>query len=84
MKSSWRDHARPIIAQVLRETQGMGEKAIRKALLEAYPFHQRKYHPYKIWLDEIALQRGTKKRKNIFGRRKKAKPADPNQLSMEL
>ena len=61
---SWRDHARPIVARVLEKTKGQDEKAIRAALFEAYPFGQRKYHPYKIWLDEIRVQRG-KKRKSL-------------------
>lgn len=80
MSSSWRDYARPIIAKVLKENAGQDEAVIRKALKDAYPFGQRDYHPYKIWLDEIAVQRGTKK-KNIFGR-KKAKPEDPRQERM--
>lgn len=52
--SSWRDYARPIIARVLKETQGQ---------------------------DEIAAQRGTKKKKNIFGRKKQV-VEDPNQERM--
>jgi hypothetical protein len=61
--SSWRDYCRPIIARVLKETQGAEDKEIRKALHDAYPFGQREYHPYKIWLDEIQVQRGLKKKK---------------------
>lgn len=80
-RSSWRDYARPIIARVLKETQGQDEQVIRRALKDAYPFGQRDYHPYKIWLDEIAVQRGTKKKKNVFGR-KKVKQDDPNQERM--
>jgi hypothetical protein len=30
-------------------------------LFDAYPFGERKYTPYKIWLDEIKRQVGTKK-----------------------
>jgi hypothetical protein len=54
---SWRDAARPIIARVLTETEGLPEKDIRKQLFDAYPFGMRKYHPYKTWLDEISRQR---------------------------
>lgn len=57
---SWRERARPIVARVLAATKGQDEKAIRKALREAYPFGPRAHHPYKIWLDEVALQRGLK------------------------
>lgn len=79
---TWRDHARPIIAAVLKETAGKPEVDIRKALKDAYPFGMREYHPYKIWLDEIKVQRGTKKRKphDIHGR--KVKPVDPAQGSL--
>lgn len=59
-ESYWRKIAAPIIAEVLRITEGQNEKEIKKALREAYPFGQRKYHPHKIWLDEIKRQRGLK------------------------
>lgn len=58
--SYWRDQMRPIIAEVIRENQGKGERELRRALREAYPFGQRAYHPYKVWLDEIARQTGRK------------------------
>lgn len=61
MAKNWRDYARPIVTQVLKETSGKSEKEIRQALIEAYPFGERKYHPYKIWLDEIKVQRGKRK-----------------------
>ncbi len=58
---SWRDLARPKIAAVLAATKGQDEKAIKKALFDAYPFGERKYLPYKVWLDEIQRQRRTGK-----------------------
>lgn len=61
MSKSWRDHAAPIVAQVLAQTAGQDEKAIKKALFDAYPFGQREMHPYKIWLDEIKRQRGVRR-----------------------
>lgn len=57
---SWRDRARPIIAAVLKETAGQSEKAIRRALYEAYPFHERAMYPYNVWCDEVRRQRGLK------------------------
>lgn len=57
MESHWRRHAAPIITRVLAETKGASEKEIRKALHDAYPYGPRRYHPYKIWLDEIRRQR---------------------------
>lgn len=73
---AWRDYARPIIQQVLKETKGQDEKAIRKALKDAYPFGERQYHPYKIWLDEIKVQRGKRK----FGH--KPTPIPKNQTTI--
>lgn len=70
--SHWRDRATPVIARVLAETRGEPEKTIRARLKEAYPFGQRQYHPYKIWLDEIARQRGKKPKLGTFGPRAKA------------
>lgn len=56
MGKTWREECRPIIAKVLEETKGQDEKVVRKALRDAYPFGERAYHPYKIWLDEIKVQ----------------------------
>ena len=58
--SDWRKLAAPIISKVIEENRDKDEKQIRLALRAAYPFGQRKYHPYKIWLDEIARQLGKK------------------------
>jgi hypothetical protein len=66
MSHTWRDSAKPIIAEVLKATQGQSEKEIRKALRVAYPWGERRYHPYKIWCDEIKVQRGLKRCKQII------------------
>lgn len=76
MAKNWRDIARPIIHQALQETLGQEETAIRKALQDAYPFGQRAMHPYKIWLDEIKVQR----KKRTFGRRRDQQ--NPQQKSL--
>lgn len=68
-QSYWRRKAAPLIARVLAETAGQNEDAIRKALRDAYPFGERKYHPHDIWLDEIKRQRGFKARLGTFGPR---------------
>jgi len=65
MKRTWRDSARPLIAKALEATKGKTEQEIRKALRDAYPWGERRMHPYKIWCDEIKVQRGLK-RKKIF------------------
>lgn len=61
MSKTWRDRARPIIARVLAELNGEPEADIKAALAAAYPFGERAMHPYKIWCDEIRIQRGKKK-----------------------
>jgi len=56
--TSWRDNARPLIARILKETEGKSEREIRKALRDGYPWGPRAMHPYKIWCDEVRRQRG--------------------------
>lgn len=73
---SWRDHCRTIISKVIEENKGKPHKQIITALKWAYPYGERRYHPYKIWLDEIKVQTG-KKRKNIRGEKN-----NPNQLTI--
>jgi hypothetical protein len=60
-RSRWRGMAAPVVAAVLAETAGQEEKAIRKALREAYPFGERRRWPYRAWLKEVHAQRGTTK-----------------------
>jgi len=59
MISYWREYAKPIIASVIVQYPLSGKEQ-RRALRDAYPFGERRYHPYKIWLDEIARQTGRK------------------------
>lgn len=56
-RSRWRNRFAPTISRVLSENKDKSDKEIRKALCDAYPLTERKYHPYKIWLDEIKKQR---------------------------
>jgi hypothetical protein len=60
---TWRDTAAPIIADVIARHGTEDMKALKKHLSAAYPFGERKYWPYKVWMDEIKVQLGTKKRK---------------------
>jgi hypothetical protein len=76
MKSNWREHSRKVIQRVLEETKGQDEKTIRKALTDAYPFGERAMHPYKIWLDEIKVQR----KKRTFGVRPDIQNPDQKEL----
>jgi len=76
MKNTTRDMCRPIIAQLLEANKGKTEKEIRKALRDGFPWPPRKYHPYKIWLDEINVQMGRRR----FNEKKKN--PDPKQTNM--
>jgi len=55
---TWRDIARPIIAKVVSELGREDTPQLRAALRDAYPFGERRYHPYRIWCDEINVQLG--------------------------
>jgi hypothetical protein len=46
---SWRNHAATIIAEVIERVGRDDMKALKTALRSAYPYGQRRYHPYKIW-----------------------------------
>ena len=75
-RSKWRRGCAPIIKQVLIDTKDFPEKEINKALCDAYPFGEKKYYPYRIWRDEIKIQRGLKEpppKKEI---------ENPNQLTL--
>lgn len=74
---SWREVAKPIIATVLEETKDLPSKEQRTALRTAYPFGQRKFWPYKVWLSEIRRQRDGWTPPN----RKKDR-SNPNQLDL--
>jgi hypothetical protein len=50
---NWRDKAQRTIAQVRRDNPTATPEQMDKLLFDAYPFGQRKYHPYKIWLEEV-------------------------------
>lgn len=63
MKSYWREKCAPIIADVIAGNKGKSVDEVRGALFEAYPFGERKYHPYKIWCDEVREQLGLKRKK---------------------
>jgi hypothetical protein len=76
MSTTWRDIARPIIQKVLADNEGKDEKIIKSALRDAYPFGERRYHPYKVWLDEIKVQ--TKKRR--FGLKNNVTPKEQIKL----
>lgn len=57
---SWRTVAAQTVFKVIQSNPDAKPEELRKLISAAYPFGERKYHPYKIWLDEIKRQTGTK------------------------
>lgn len=62
--ASWRNIAKPIIADVIRREGRADLHKLRKALRDAYPFGERRYHPYKVWCDEVKKQVGTSSKRD--------------------
>lgn len=52
---TWRDVARAVIQKALAEAeaQGLDKDATKRHVNAAYPFGERAYHPYRIWLSEM-------------------------------
>jgi hypothetical protein len=44
---TWREYAN----KVIQDNPNMAEEELKRLISKAYPFGERKYHPYKIWLD---------------------------------
>ena len=78
---SWRQYSAPIIKRVIEQCGTEDMKLLRKKLHEAYPFGERKYHPYKIWCDEIRRQLGLKQSNS---NRRKTGPANSFQDIRQL
>lgn len=60
MQMTWREIHRPRIRAIIEKVGTHDKKALKNALFEAWEYGERKYHPYKIWLDEIRQQLGLK------------------------
>ena len=50
---TWRDLARARIAEVIAANPAAGGEKLGELLREAYPFGERRWHPYKVWLTEV-------------------------------
>lgn len=61
---TWRKSAAPLIMEVIKNNPDLSIKDLKKLISKEYPFGERRYHPYKIWLDEVKRQLGLKKNKN--------------------
>ena len=55
-QSRWRNIAAPIIAKVIADNPDDDDKTLRRKISKEYPFGERAYHPYKIWLSEVKNQ----------------------------
>lgn len=56
MVGHWRRSAQAVIAPILTahlKAGGKGDAELKKKLNAAYPFGQRLYYPYKVWLSEV-------------------------------
>lgn len=78
---AFRDLAQKVIADTLRSLPGdasLFDK--KKALTAVYSFGQRKYWPYRVWLEECGFALGHKQRKP----RGKRAQAGPTRSDLEL
>jgi hypothetical protein len=55
MNKTWREAAKATIQRAREEAQaqGLDAEATKRYVNARYPFGERAYHPYKIWLDEM-------------------------------
>ena len=54
--SRWRKRAREVIYGVVEEVGTDDLDLLEKKIRAAYPFGERKYWPYKVWLSEVRYQ----------------------------
>lgn len=80
--SHWRQRARAVIQKVIKDNPDKKGKELLRVISEAYPFVERKYHPYKIWLDEVKVQTGQKVKHPYRQPLPKKVPVDPNQMEL--
>lgn len=69
--SYWRDVARRVIDEALRDARilGLEGKELEKFVANRYPFGERAMHPYRIWLSEFRiLVKGVTRPKAVPGR----------------
>lgn len=79
---TWRDKARPIIADVIARVGTSDMSSLRTALLAVCPWSRG--YPHRVWLDEINVQLGTERpRQQEQGRRrKKSRRSDEDQPTL--
>lgn len=83
--SRWRDQAQAVIREVVAENPGSTGAELRALLNARYPFGERRYYPYRIWCQEVAIACGTRPRPERAPRAPQPRPAPevhPDQLGM--
>ena len=64
MSRTWRDEARPLIAEVIGcFSPGDDERVIKKAVMATYPWGEREMWPYKVWCDETKRQLAARRKR---------------------
>lgn len=90
MTSKWRLVARAAIQKAIASVDDGDLAKLKKAIDGSYPFEERAYHPYKIWLNErreaflqLGIYKAGKAKMPRFKRKgRKAIPVSPGQLSL--
>ena len=93
-KSYWRKTSELVIQQVINnflEEEGLKSlmevsydqrQELRRKISAAYPFGERKYYPYKMWLAEIKAQLGPVYQNTRIEAKQRKKGISPGQLSL--
>lgn len=86
--SRWRDHAEHVVKKALAEAeaQGLDEKATLALVDSRYPFGERAYHPYQMWLKvrrELVPSLRTKQAEKVKAQTKAIKNAWVEQSGQE-
>lgn len=84
MKSKWAERADAVLAGLFGSVVG---QPTRQQLIEAYPFGERRYWPYKVWLRRVKAFKAARRvgltwPLESWNRRSKKK-IDPRQMEIE-
>lgn len=60
---TWREVAQRVIAEVRRAHPKAAGPELRRLLRDAYPWGPRRYHPYRIWCEEVRRALGLPRKK---------------------
>lgn len=70
---TWRDHIRPIVAEIVERVGRDDPKALRRALLNERPYWVKQAsHMTKVWRDEVNFQLGIKQKRQAEKSKQKA------------